>query len=123
MSNLGAYQWITTASKKVGGPRNLLLLTGAVGAAVYKCGEIAVKMCVKAVKTHKASMTAIEEKRKLYHVCKAGKSNEGLTFAVGDQFCALEADGDAVLIEKIGDDNNPYFVSGEFLCSISDYPG
>ena len=44
MSNLGAYQWITTVSKKVGGPINLLLLTGAAGAAagitVYKCGEI-----------------------------------------------------------------------------------
>ena len=38
MSNLGWYQWITTASKKVGGPLNLLAIIGggclAVGGTV-----------------------------------------------------------------------------------------
>ena len=50
-----------------------------------------------------------------------GKSNEGLLFSVDDTFKVLEIDGDAALIEKIGDENNPYFVSGCFLESISDY--
>lgn len=123
MSNLGAYQWITTAAKKVGGPVNLLLLTGAAGAAVYKCGEIAVKQCVKAVKTHNSRKLVIEPQENLYHVNTPGKSNEGLTFVEGDQFRVLERDGDSVLIEKIGDDNNPYFVSHEVLQNISDYTG
>lgn len=125
MSNLGAYQWITTVSKKVGGPVNLLLLTSAAGAAagitVYKCGEIAVKKCVKAVKTHKANRSANESERKLYCINESGESNEGLTFNAGDRFYVLGVDGDAVLIEKIGNDNNPYFVSAELLHSISDY--
>lgn len=125
MSNLGAYQWITTVSKKVGGPINLLLLTGAAGAAagitVYKCGEIAVKKCVTAVKTHKANKTAVVVEEKLYYVNEPGRSNEGLTFQAGDQFRVLETDGESVLIEKIGDGNNPYFVSAELLHSISDY--
>ena len=123
VSNLGAYQWITTISKKVGGPVNLLLLTGAAGAAVYKCGEIAVKQCVKAVKTHKAKKTASAAEDKLYNVSESGKSNEGLTFIAGDQFRVLEADGDSVLIEKINDENNPYYVSAKLLRDISDYIG
>ena len=49
----------------------------------------------------------------------AKKSNEGLAFSVGDQYRILELDGDAALIEKIGDKNNPYFVSAKFLNSIS----
>lgn len=47
MSNPGAYQWLTTAAKKVGGPKNLVVIivgTGAVaGVTVYKGGEIVVK--------------------------------------------------------------------------------
>ena len=38
MSNLGGYQLLTTAAKKVGGPRNLVLLIAGTGALVYKCG-------------------------------------------------------------------------------------
>lgn len=121
MSNLGTYQWMTTVSKKVGGPVNFMLLTGAVGAAIYKGGELAVKCGVKAIRTHKAKRLLLGEGAKLYKVNATGKSNEGLEFSIGEQFKVLEADGDAVLIEKLGDSNNPYFVSAELLCKISDY--
>ena len=33
----------------------------------------------------------------------------------------LETDKDAVLIEKIDDDDNPYFVSEKLLTNISNY--
>ena len=56
-----------------------------------------------------------------YVVNVAGKSNEGVQFEVGDQFHVLEITGDIVLIEKIGDLNNPYFVSADLLRSISDF--
>ena len=121
MSNLGTYQWITTASKKVGGPVNFVLITGAVGAAIYKGAEIAVKYGVKAIRPHKANGLLLGDGAKIYEVNATGKSNEGLEFSVGDQFKVLEEDGDAVLIEKLGDPNNPYFVSAELLCKISDY--
>ena len=58
---------------------------------------------------------------KLYSVTVSAKSNEGLVFNVGDQFRVLENDGDAVLIEKVEDVGNPYFVSAEFLKLISNY--
>lgn len=126
MSNLGAYQWITSASKKVGGPINLLLLTGTAGAtagiAIYKACEFGVKKCAKAFKSHQATTDRKSESRNiLYSVIKPGVSNEGIEFSVGGQYRVLETDGDSVLIEKIGDQNNPYFVSAEFLSSISGY--
>ena len=122
MSNLGAYQWITSASKKVGGPINLLLLSGATGAAIYKACEIGVKKCVKAIKSHQTTTDMnSESQHKLYSVIQPGVSNEGIEFSVGSQYRVLETDGGSVLIEKIGDQNNPYFVSAEFLSSISEY--
>jgi hypothetical protein len=35
----------------------------------------------------------------------------------------LECDGDAILIEVVGDPDNPYFVSSKFLRSVSNFPG
>lgn len=122
MSNLGGYQWLTTAAKKVGGPKNLVLVIAGVGAVIYKSGEIAVKQTVKAIKTIKNKEQLLETANtKMYTVTAEGISNEGLEFKIGDQFRVLESDKDAVLIEKIGDNNNPYFVSAELLKNISDY--
>ena len=45
----------------------------------------------------------------------------GLVFKVGDNYKILNRDADSILIEKFGDDNNPYFVSAEFLKKISEF--
>jgi hypothetical protein len=58
---------------------------------------------------------------KIYTVTTEGTSNEGLEFKIGDPFKVLETDKDAVLIEKIGDSDNPYFMSAELLKNISNY--
>ena len=121
MGNLGGYQILTTAAKFVGGPEmlvGLLIGAGVVVGGLVVAGGGAIKK--------KASKTA-EEKRQeaesavVHTVHTEGKSNEGLLFKVGDQFRVLNSDGDAGLIEKIGDENNPYFVSLRFLGCISDY--
>ena len=122
MSNLGGYQWLTTSAKKVGGPVNLVLLIAGSGAIIYKGGEVLVKNGVKAIKKIRAEKKVIaESSAQIYCVNVQGVSNEGLEFKIGDQFRVLETDKDAVLIEKIGDDNNPYFVSEELLKDISNY--
>ena len=46
------------------------------------------------------------------------KRNRGME---NEQFKVLKVDGDVVLIEKLGDHNNPYVVSIKFFSSISDY--
>ena len=126
MSNLGAYQWITSTSKKVGGPINLLLLTGATGAIagtiVYKISEFGVKKGIKALKAHQSPHGwCLKANEKIYSVTSTGTSNEGVEFTVGTKIKVLEMDGDSVLIEKMGDENNPYFVSKEFLHTISTF--
>lgn len=122
MGNLGAYQWITTVSKKVGGPVNLLVGIALGGYTVIRLGEAGAKKAIKTVKSHhKKSREITTDTTEVYVVKSLGKSNEGLEFAVGDKFRVLESDGNAILIEKLVDSNNPYFVDADFLRSISDY--
>lgn len=119
MSNLGWYQKMTTLAKKVGGPLPFLGIVALGGYAIGRMGEAGAKTIYKSFKEKKYQSMAIE--KQLFTVKVNGKSNEGLQFSVGEQFKVLEIDGDAVLIEKIGDMNNPYFVSVTLLRSISDF--
>lgn len=121
MSNLGWYQLITTWAKKVGGPKQLIGLIaggGTLFGGATVGGGIAIK---KKISSELAKKRQEAEAAVLYTVKTGGKSNEGLLFKVGDTFRVLEIAGDAGLIEKIGDENNPYFVSLKFLSTISDY--
>ena len=117
VSNLGWYQIITTAAKKVGGPKNLI---GLIFGTIVGGGVVAGVSAIKKKAVSKFEQKESEIKAAIIHTVKVeGKSNEGLAFSVGDQYRILELDGDAALIEKIGDKNNPYFVSAKFLNSIS----
>lgn len=121
MSNLGWYQVMTTVAKKVGGPKQLFALVvtasftigGTVTAGVIKIKD---KLSTQLDKKKKAATA-----EKTYTVKAESKSKEGLLFKAGDTFRILETDGDAGLIEILGNENNPYFISLGFLQSISDY--
>ena len=117
MSNLGWYQVMTTAAKKVGGPKNLFLLTLSAGGVLYKGSEVAIKQVVKKVKNLNKKPEAI----KTYTATANGKGSKDLILNIGDTYRILETDGESVLMEKIGDSNNPYFVSADFLRSVSDF--
>ena len=123
MSNLGMYQTITTLAKKVGGPKNLIILTMGAGYVVFRSSEAvvkkAVKETVKKIKSKNGKTMPSEER--IFAVISNGKSDCGLELNVGDKYRILETDGDAILIEKIGDPNNPYFVSADFLQSVSNF--
>lgn len=122
MSNLGAYQWMTTTAKKVGGPVNLLAVVGVASIALYKGGELVIKKFAKTIKASRHNGSTSNTKTNIYEVTSSVKTSDGLVFAPDDQYRVLDADGDAVLIEKIGDSNNPYFASAETLRKISNYP-
>ena len=116
MNNLGLYLLIPKWSKKLGGPQNFLALVGIGG---YAIGKVLEKPTKKLYKLYK-------EKTKVvvlgtYTVETAYQVSKELEFQPGDKYNVLEVDKDAVLIEKIGDDNNPYFVDGKLLTKISDY--
>lgn len=121
MSNLGFYQLMTKFAKKVGGPVNLLLLV-AGGGAIIGSGVTAAGLGIKEKVAANNEKKNIEMAANIIRTVQIeAQSKEGLLFKVRDQFRVLEVDGDAALIEKLGDNNNPYFVSAEFLKSISDY--
>jgi hypothetical protein len=121
MSNLGWYQILTSTAKKVGGPKQLIGLIAGGGALLGGGAVAGGSVLKKKISSKLAKKRQEAEAAVLYTVYTEGKSNEGLLFKVGDTFKVLETDGDAGLIEKIGDENNPYFVSLKFLSTISDY--
>lgn len=121
MSNLGAYQTMTTIAKKFGGPVKLGLAIAVGGYAVIRTGESVCKLGIKKIRSHNRNKKCTIENAKIYSVTETGASNEGVVFHQGDTYKVLERDAESVLVELIGNDNNPYFVSVDFLSSISDY--
>ncbi len=125
MSNLGAYQWFTTNGKKVGGAENLIALifsAGAVGGVIlFEGGKAVINKVISNSKNHKGTDKTLNNSATTYKISTRGVSNEGVEFDMGDEIRVLESDKDAVLIEKIGDSNNPYYVSADLLRSISNY--
>lgn len=122
MSNLGLYQTMTTLAKKVGGPKNLILIVAGVGYLILRTGEAVSKKLFKKVKNKisgKRKMSGYTEI--IFEVTSDGEDSSGLTFHVGDKYKVLESDDDSILIEKFGDANNPYFLSRDFLISISNF--
>lgn len=122
MSNLGGYQVLTKLAKKVGGPLNLAFLIAGGGYLMLRPVEAVSKKAFTAVKLklnkNKKSLKGIET---FYEVMSNGKDDSGLEFNAGDKFRVLESDKDAVLIEKLGDTNSPYYVSSDFLHTISNF--
>ena len=121
MSNLGLYQTMTTMAKAVGGPLNLAGCVAGSGALVGAGVATAIILFIGKVAEKQEERQRETKTAFVYTVHRDGKSNEGLVFKTGDQFKVLFVHDDAVLIEKLGDSNNPYFVSSELLKAISDY--
>lgn len=117
MGNLGMYQWMTFVSKKVGGPKNFMLLVALGGYATLRTAEWAGKTAFKAIKG-KDMDGRIYTVKSSYAI--GGDDKGCCEFVAGDQYRILETDGDAVLIEKIGDSNNPYFADKRLLEEITE---
>lgn len=119
MSNLGLYQKMTTWAKKVGGPVQLFGIVAVGGYCVLRTVEAGGKTIVKTVKKHMDS--SVKNSTDIFTIHSDGITNDGIRFEVRDKFRVLEIADEGALIEKINDENNPYFVSISFLKSISDY--
>ena len=124
MGNLGAYQAMTTMAKKVGGPVVLTVITAASGWAVLRSAEAGVKKAFKVTKVALKKRSApCATKGQLFEVTADGADGSaGLTLHSGDSFRVLECDADSILIEVLDNPANPYFVSRQFLTTVSDFP-
>lgn len=134
MSNLGGYQVVTTLLKRVGGPRNAMKLAAAAGGLLLVAGGVAhagIQKATPAVKKQaeqlfdkwRSRAKATDELAGSVHtVTAAAESDQDVSFNVGDTFRVLERDAEAVLIELIGNDHNPWVIPADLLAEISDFP-
>jgi len=106
---------MTTVVKALGGPKKAAMIVGGgllvTGGALYAV-----------ISLINQRSEPLRSKGQVFTVLRDGETGKDLTFQSGDRYRVLERDGDAVLVEVIGRTDNPHFVSGEFLATISDFP-
>jgi len=127
VGNLGAYQAVTTIMKQFGGPEKaawkLVPPVLVAGYALLRPAEAGIKKLGVKIKEARADdHRARAGAGRLFTVTADGTDSQGLHLTSGMQYRLLQHDDGAVLVEVIGDSNNPYMLSGEFLRTISDYP-
>ncbi|MEI7031672.1 hypothetical protein [Streptomyces pratensis] len=121
MGNLGGYQWMTTTAKQVGGPGVLFAGVAVLGYLSFRGAEAGVAA------THK-KLRRMQKKRagatpdEVFTVTADGDDGNGLTVWTGNEIRVLEDVGEAVLVEVIGGQDNPYMVAPAFLASVCDFP-
>ncbi|MCT8395018.1 hypothetical protein D0499_04215 [Weissella soli] len=120
MGNLGWYQLMTTVAKKVGGPKQLLALVAAGGYVIIRGVEAGGKKVIKLVKKDNKEKST-SKVLPAYKFIIDGKDDKGLIFSSGDVFYVAARHEDVILIEKEKDDNNPYFVSVDWLMKVSSF--
>lgn len=135
MSNLGAYQMVTTGIKALGGPAKAgLIAVGSVVAltgSVYRFGvnrgvNMGDRQTIEAkvtewVRSRFAQFNA-HELSEVYTVSADVECGGGLMLRAGDRFRVGTVIDDMVYIEVEGSDDNPFIVSVEQLGQHSDYP-
>lgn len=100
----------------------MAIYTATGGYVVLRSVEAIGKRVYKLIKNHEGEKEEKTVNGVLeYTVIREGKSNENVKFLIGDKFRILGKDNDAVLIDKLGDSNSPYYVSAKLLSEISEY--
>ena len=135
MSNLGAYQMVTTGIKAMGGPAKAgVIVVGSVAALVGSAYRFGVNCGVNMGdrKTVEAKVTGwvrsrfaksnAHELSEVHTVSADVECGGGLMLRAGDRFRAGKVIDDMVYIEVEGSDGNPFIVSVEQLTLHSDYP-
>ncbi|MEU6416065.1 hypothetical protein [Streptomyces spiralis] len=119
MGNLGGYQWMTATAKRVGGPKVLLAGIAGLGYLTGRGVEAGGSAAYKKLRSvfEKKIESASD---RVFTVTADGDDGNGLTVRVGNEIRVLKDVGEAVLVEVIGDQDNPYTVSPSFLASVCD---
>lgn len=114
---------MTTWAKTVGGPGRLAAIAVTGGYLLGRAVEAGTKRAVKASReVLKARSAPYPTRDQVFRVTvDAHDDSTGLTVRRGGSFRVLEGVADSVLIEVHDDPSNPYFVSREFLQSVSDF--
>ena len=118
MSDLGAYQTMTVWTKKVGGPISLGMIFVGTGCVIGNVCNTGIRHVIKKMKGLRQKERGVKKEFDVYGIYS---SEDGLELSFGDKFEVLDQDGEAVLIKKVGDFNNPYIVPSEIIKQLSDF--
>ncbi len=119
IGNLGDYQRFTMTAKKVGGPKILL---GIVSGASALAGAAITKGVSSAKHRHKQTKSLKEKTEATYYTVETSAAdNQGLLLNKGDKFRVLDRNGDIILIDITNRNDNPFYVSAEFLHKVSNF--
>ena len=134
MSNLGAYQMVTTGIKAMGGPVPAIAKAAGVmmlgGVTIFRTGlnigarlregktaEVKLADWVRV----KFAQSSADDLSEVHTVSADVECGGGLVLRAGDRFRAGKVVDDMVYIEVEGSDDNPFIVSAEQLTLHSDY--
>ena len=123
MSNLKLYQWMTTTAKKVGGAGAFMALIGVGGYVILRSTEVVLTSALKSkLEQYRSRRESRSDTVPTYEVDVDVKIEDiDLELHKGDKYRILESDDSAIMIEVIGDENNPYVVHVDFLRAISNF--
>ena len=122
MGNLGRYQTMTTWAKKVHGPLTLGALIAFGGYLLFRGCEAIITVTIRAIKKWKNKQGRDDLLYDEYEVSASYIDNHGLALNPGDRVRVLEKlEAGVILVEKMGDDDNPYCMAPESLADISNY--
>lgn len=118
MSNLGWYQIMTTAAKKVGGPKALCGIVAVGGYGLFRALEAGVKAIVTKKKDSSEDLTS-----HVYEFTDDVFNPVSISFYKGEKYVILDTVDDGFLISLTNGRCNPYVVSKETLVKHSTYRG
>lgn len=118
MNNLGNYKRMVTLAKKVGGPLKLATIVFSSGVAATKIAEQGYKSVKKYMNTRTNSKVKV---KRIYTVHTDANYNDEIYFKKGRKINVLTIDKDSVVVEIVGENNNPYVVTRDFLKKVSDF--
>lgn len=122
MSNLGWYQKIVVLSKRVGGPRNLVIGVFGGGYVVLRSVEAGGKSILNRFKKFRQQSDLGEADPVFYTASVRADCGGGLILEPGDEFSEVARDAESVIISVDGKPDNPYTVSAYLLADVSSYP-
>ena len=129
MTDQDTYKKIVKYSDKLGGPLNFLALTFIIGAASgitaykgikYFAGKSKRKI-EKYFDNFSESVKTFTEMEDIYIVNKDATDFQGQELHEGDQFTVESENGNEVMVEINGNENNTCVFDEKFLKSVSDY--
>ena len=122
MSNLGAYQMVTTGIKAMGGPAKAGLIAVGVNRGVNMGDRQTFEAKVTEWVRSRFAQFNAHELSEVYTVSADVECGGGLMLRAGDRFRVGKVIDDMVYIEVEGSDDNPFIVSAEQLTLHSDFP-